>query len=108
MKNELPKKLTWDEGTIGAIDVEGNIYIVAELMVGEDEPFAQEIVKRWNEYEQLQTDNCYKKFYNHIRSELDLAPMRNHDRLDVICKLCGKSFKQITGVAEQALKGGEK
>jgi len=40
--------------------------------------------------------------------ELDLAPMRNHDRLDVICKLCGKSFKQITGVAEQALKGGDK
>ena len=50
-------------------------------------------------------DNCYKKFYNHIRSELDLAPMRNHDRLDVICKLCGKSFKQITGVAEQSLEG---
>ena len=52
-------------------------------------------------------DTCYKKFYNHIRSELDLAPMRNHDKLAVICKLCGKSFEQITGVSEQALKETE-
>lgn len=90
MKMELPKKLTWDEGVIGGIDVEGNIYLVAELIVKEDEPLAQEIVKRWNEHEQLQA--VLRHCINTFNSVSEATTFMTNE---------------AKGYIEQALKGGD-
>jgi hypothetical protein len=40
----------------------------------------------------------YKQFYDHIRAELN----ETCKYYSVICKLCGKSFEDITGVEENS------
>lgn len=45
----------------------------------------------------------YKVFYGHIRGEL-LTALPEDDFIPVVCKICDKTFEEITGIAEQALK----
>jgi hypothetical protein len=42
---------------------------------------------------------CFQKFYLHIRRELNMSSV-DGDCTHVCCKLCNKTFEEITGIPE--------
>lgn len=50
---ETPKKLTWDEGLLGGIDVEGNIFLITDVLHDDADEILEEIVKRCNGFPDL-------------------------------------------------------